>query len=77
MKHLRTEVVGSRKKRIYDKPATPFERLKACHQVDPARSALLQSHVDSLNPFALKRTIERKLRAVLRLQVRHGARWAA
>jgi len=34
MKHLRTEVEGSRKKRIYDKPLTPFERLKACPGVD-------------------------------------------
>lgn len=77
MKHLRTEVIGSRKKRIYDKPATPFERLKACPQVDPARLADLQRFLDSLNPFALKRTIERKLRAVLRLQVRRSVRWAA
>lgn len=77
MKHLRTEVVGSRKKRIYDKPATPFERLNACPQIDPARLADLQHFMDSLNPFALKRTIERKLRAVLRLQVRRQVRWAA
>ncbi len=77
MKHLRTEVVGSRKKRVYDKPATPFERLKACPQVDPARLADLQHFLDSLNPFALKRTIERKLRAILRLQIRRPVRWAA
>ena len=77
MKHLRTEVVGSRKKRIYDKPATPFERLKACHQIDPTRLVVLQSHLNSLNPFALKRTIERKLRAVLHLQVRCPVHWAA
>jgi hypothetical protein len=30
MKHLRTEAEGSRKRRIYDAPATPFERFKAC-----------------------------------------------
>jgi len=29
MKHVRTEVEGSRKKRVYDQPATPFARLKA------------------------------------------------
>jgi hypothetical protein len=27
--HLRTEVEGSRKRRVYDAPATPFQRLKA------------------------------------------------
>ena len=77
MKHLRTEVVGSRKKRIYDKPATPFQRLKACQGVDPASIAALQKRLDTLNPFAIKRVIERKLRAVLGLQVRRPARWAA
>jgi len=77
MKHLRTEVVGSRKKRVYDKPATPFERLKACGQIESARLADLQGHMESLNPFDLKRTIERKLRAILRLQVRRPVRWAA
>ena len=29
MKPLRTAVEGSRKRRIYDAPATPFERLRA------------------------------------------------
>lgn len=77
MKHLRTEVVGSRKKRIYDKPATPFQRLKACQGVDPASIEALQKRLDTLNPFAVKRVIERKLRAVLGLQVRRPARWAA
>ena len=77
MKHLRTEVVGSRKKRIYDKPATPFQRLKACQSVDPASISALQKRLDTLNPFAVKRVIERKLRAVLGLQVRRPARWAA
>ena len=38
MKHIRTEVEGSRKKRIYDKAATPFERLKACGTVAPDQS---------------------------------------
>lgn len=77
MKHLRTEVTCSRKKRIYDKPATPFERLKACGQIGSARLADMQHHLDSLNPFELKRAIERKLRAILRLQVRCPGRRAA
>jgi hypothetical protein len=65
MKHLRTEVEGSRKKRIYDKPATPFERLKACAGVDPAQIQRLEELKAALNPFELKRRIEKKLRRVL------------
>jgi len=66
MKHLRTEVEGSRKKRIYDKPATPFERLKACGKADAGQIARLEKLKAGLNPFALKRSIERQLRKVLR-----------
>ena len=66
MKHLRTEVEGSRKKRIYDVPQTPFERLKACGQAAPEQIARLEKLLATLNPFALKRSIERKLRRVLR-----------
>jgi hypothetical protein len=65
MKHLRTEVEGSRKKRIYDKPATPFERLKASAGVDPAQIKRLEALKTTLNPFELKRRIEKKLRQVL------------
>lgn len=66
MKHLRTEVEGSRKKRIYDIPQTPFERLKACGQADPRQIAKLEALQATLNPFALKRSIEKKLRRILR-----------
>lgn len=66
MKHLRTEVEGSRKKRIYDQPQTPFERLKACPEVDKNRIRELEQLKANLNPFELKRRIERKLRAILR-----------
>jgi len=65
MKHLRTEVVGSRKKRVYDKPLTPFERLKACSQADAGEIARMEELKATLNPFELKRSIERKLRRVL------------
>ena len=51
MKHLRTEVEGSRKKRIYDTPLTPFERLKACPCVDPKQIARLEKLKATLNPI--------------------------
>jgi hypothetical protein len=66
MKHLRTEVEGSRKKRVYDKAATPFERLKACEGVAPEQIERLEKLKARLNPFELKRRIEKKLRRILR-----------
>jgi hypothetical protein len=77
MKHLRTEVEGSRKKRIYDSPATPFERLKASHGVDPRQIERLEALKATLNPFELKRRIEKKLRWVLNPPQRGGSQAAA
>jgi len=77
MKHLRTEVEGSRKKRVYDKPQTPFERLKACPRVDPKQIDRLEKLKSELNPFRLKESIEKKLRRVLRLPNREAKRLAA
>lgn len=77
MKHLRTEVQGSRKRRIYDQPATPFVRLKAAPGVDSAQIAELEKIASKLDPFVLKETIERKLRLILRRQIRRPLRHAA
>jgi hypothetical protein len=54
MKHLRTEVEGSRKRRVYDAPATAFQRLKACAVADKERIGALENLFRTLDPFALK-----------------------
>jgi len=72
MKHLRTERIGSRKRRVYDQPATPFERLKACPQADREQIARLEKVLAGLDPFELKATIETKLRGLLRLEIRRS-----
>jgi hypothetical protein len=69
MKHLRTEIKGSHKRRIYDRPATPFERLKASPQAQRAQLARMQKLFVSLDPFELKEKIEQKLHAILRHEV--------
>ena len=61
---------GSRKRRIYDAPATPFQRLKACGAAGKEQIAALENLYRTLDPFALKEAIETKLRAVLRYQIR-------
>jgi hypothetical protein len=59
-----------RKRRIYDAPATPFERLKACGAAGNGQIVALENLYRTLDPFALKEVIEIKLRAVLRYQIR-------
>ena len=68
MKHLWTESKGSCKRRIYDQPATPLARLKACPQANPGQIASLEQLMAGLDPFGLKEKIEQKLRAILRQQ---------
>jgi hypothetical protein len=51
MKLIRVEVRGSRRRRAYDEPMTPFERLKACKDGDPGQIARLEKKLAKLDPF--------------------------
>jgi hypothetical protein len=80
MKHLRTGIEGSRKRRVYDNAATPFARPRASPQVDPVQIACLETLLATLDPSALKEKIEQKLRTILQREVRRSfaqAAWAA
>jgi len=48
---------NGRRRRIYDKPATPLERLLAAGVLSPAQEAELTAHRDRLNPAELARQI--------------------
>jgi hypothetical protein len=53
--------VGSRVRRQYDPPQTPFERVRACPDADPAKVAALARIHATLDPFALAARIDRQL----------------
>jgi hypothetical protein len=59
MKLVSKERTGSRVKKKYDVPQTPYQRLLALEEVSMERRARLQASYDQLNPFALKRTINK------------------
>lgn len=59
--------VGSKVRRVYDAPRTPFERVQACAQANPEQVARLEQLRESLDPFQLGRSIERKLERIARL----------
>jgi transposase InsO family protein len=61
MKLLRKERIGSKVKRVYDNPQTPFERVIASKHGDPVKIAALRKIYNDLNPFDLIQTIENKL----------------
>jgi len=58
---IRKVRVGSRIRRVYDRPQAPFERVRACPEADPARVAALQALRAELDPFTLAATIEEQL----------------
>ena len=67
VKLLRKVRVGSKVRRVYDGPRTPFERMRACPQADREQVAQLDELRKRLDPFQLARTIDRKLERIYRL----------
>ena len=62
-KLLRREKKDGRTKRIYEpKPQTPYERLVASPDIPEAMKVRLRAEHAALDPFALKKSIEAKLR---------------
>lgn len=67
VKLIRKEHIGSRIRRIYNLPQTPFERLCASSQANPKKMAELKTLRDTLNPFELSKTIDQKLERIYQL----------
>ncbi len=61
VKLVRKLRVGSRIRRVYDQPQTPFERVCACPEADPAKVAHLAALRAQLDPFALAAAIDQQL----------------
>lgn len=64
MKLCHKEQVGSRTVRHYGPTLTPLERVLACAEVSPATRALLRAQKAALNPFAVRREVDRQLQAI-------------
>jgi hypothetical protein len=60
IKLVRTEVKGSRRRRVYDEAMTPFDRLKACKTISPKELYRLERKLAELDPLMLREDIEGK-----------------
>jgi hypothetical protein len=66
MKLLEKKRINSKYLKKYDPPRTPYDRVLASDQItDEAKERLKMVH-QSLNPFILKKTIEKKLRVIFK-----------
>jgi hypothetical protein len=59
--------VGSKLRRRYEPPRTPFERVRACPQANREQIARLEELRKRLDPFTLSERIERQLERIYRL----------
>jgi len=67
MKLVEKTRINSRYHRRYDKPMTPYYRLMGSGILSEETKNRLREERRGLNPFALKRAIEKKLKKILRL----------
>lgn len=56
--------IQSKIKKHYDEPKTPFQRLMDSSHISDLEKEKLKQKFDSLNPFELKQTIEKKLKVI-------------
>lgn len=66
MKCIKKEKINSKYKKKFDKPKTPYERVLACDDIAPAMKEKLKAEHAQLNPFELKRRIEKKLNQIFK-----------
>ena len=67
MKLLRKSRHGSRLRRHYDRPQTPFARVLACAEADPIKVAALKRVLARTDPFALSHRVDAQLEQVWQL----------
>lgn len=70
VKLVRKVRVGSRIKRIYGPPKTPFQRVCECKEAYPRKVAELGALFHSLDPFELSQRIEEKLDRIYRMALK-------
>lgn len=67
MKLISKKRVNSKYHKKYDQPQTPYQRLLSSHDITLEAKQRLTATYYSLNPFALRRSIESKLKNIFKL----------
>lgn len=66
MKCIKKEKINSKYRKKYDIPKTPYQRILECGDIAEAVKEKLRDEHKQLNPFELKRSIEKKLRRIFK-----------
>jgi hypothetical protein len=65
-KLIRKERIGSRIRKQYEKPKTPYQRVLECPEVSEEQKNRLRMQYEALDPFELKTRIEEKLKLLFK-----------
>jgi len=66
MKCIKKEKINSKYYKKFDTPKTPYERILECKHISEETKSKLRAKHKKLNPFELKRQIEKKLRNIFK-----------
>jgi len=66
MKCVKKEKINSKYRKKFDAPKTPYKRVLECKEIDKIAKEKLRQEHKQLNPFELKRRIEKKLRKIFK-----------
>ena len=71
MKLVRKVRIGSRLKKTYDRPRTPYERVMESKEVSDEAKAALKARYEHLDPFDLQEGVERELKLLFQTLRNH------
>jgi hypothetical protein len=66
MKCIKKEKINSKYRKKFDTPKTPYQRILECNDIAETVKEKLRHDHNQLNPFELKRSIEKRLRRIFR-----------
>lgn len=66
MQSPKKEKIKSKYYKKLDKPKTPYQRVLECENIDEKVKEKLRQEHKQLNPFELKRQIEKRLRKIFK-----------
>lgn len=64
MKLITKERIGSKTIKHHDNPQTPYQRILSSPHIHPSVKQSLTQQLESLNPFVLRKTMEKKLKTI-------------
>jgi hypothetical protein len=65
MKLMEKSRIGSKIKKVYDKPKTPYQRLMESEELDFQTKQRLTKQFESLNPVVIQKRMQNKIKAII------------